>query len=72
MMFDNSPPESPSTWQQVKAHLPLVLLIGGAFTLFITMHTGAYAIATVAAVHAAVGLGALLVRSAGSSDGANQ
>lgn len=72
MMFDNSPPESPSTWDQVKAHLPLVLVVGGGFALFISMHTGAYAVATIATLHAAVGVGAMLVRSVIARRGASQ
>jgi len=56
MMFDNSPPSSPSHWEQVKAHLPLVLIIGGAVTVFVSMHIAAFAVATMAAAHIVVGL----------------
>ncbi len=71
MMFDNSPPESPSTWDQVKAHVPLLLAVGGGLTLFVSMHTGAFAVATVALLHVALGLGIVVfrnLRSKGSVD----
>lgn len=61
-MFDNSPPESPSTRSQVKAHIPIVLAVGGFIALFISMHTGAMAVAGAAAAHVALGLGVLLIR----------
>lgn len=62
MMFDNSPPESPSPSAQVKAHLPMVLAVGGFLTLFVSLHTGAVAIAGAAAAHVALGLVLLVVR----------
>lgn len=62
MMFDNSPPESPSKAEQVKAHLPIVLAVGGFLTLFVSMHTGAIAIASMAGAHVLLGLGLLLIR----------
>lgn len=62
MMFDNSPPESPSTWSLVKAHIPIIIAVGGILVLFVSMHTGAIVVAGAAGAHMLLGLGLLLLR----------
>lgn len=61
MVFDNSPPPAPSTWSQVKAHLPIVLGVGGLLVAFVGMHTGAIAIAAAAAAHVVLALAVVAI-----------
>ena len=43
----------------VKGHAPIVLVVGGFLTLFISLHTAAFAVAIAAGLH--VVLGALVL-----------
>ncbi len=61
MMFDNSPPPTPSTWDTVRSHAPIVLLIGGALVLFVSLHTGLFAVAIAASLHVVLALGGIVI-----------
>ena len=62
MQFDNSPTPSPSTWQSVKEHLPILLIVGGLAALFISLHTAALGIVALAGLHIVFGLAVLTAR----------
>lgn len=60
MMFDNSPPAQPSVGAQVRSHLPVLAVVGGAFALFISLHVAAFGIAVAAGLHVVIGGAAML------------
>lgn len=70
--FDNSPIACPTRSEQIRSHVPIVLLAGGFVALFISLHTAALTVAIVAGAHMAIGAIALafgVLRSKGAATG---
>ncbi len=63
MMFDNSPPATPTTWTRVKQHLPIAALLSTAVAVVVGIHMASAALAIAAAGHLVVAGMVVAVRS---------
>lgn len=55
MEFDNEIPSEPTFGSQVRSHLPILLVFGGAAAMFVGLHTAASSVAVLAVLHVAIG-----------------
>lgn len=61
MEFDNSFQTAPSLRQQIRSHLPILLVVGGLVGVFFGLHGAAQAVLVIAGLHLLAGLALLLV-----------
>jgi len=70
--FDNTAPPSPTRWEMLKDHLPILLIAGGVITLFISLHTAAIAVAVAAGLHVAIGVAVVAITWLRSTSGSGR